>query len=367
MESLEQRILQHSLRLGYAETKKELTKIDEHGTICYGDFEKQYKVIIEIAKYYEREYDSYNPNYDENQEFWQKMVYCVLKSVLHLQPILVDEAKAEMSNIQLSELPQELKRATEFYCWNIFFQMYVVYIEQLRGRRKAYPRCCTAHFVGVKKSFIDVLFNSRNRLSDITPSYIRLVNDILLQKHENISADRIRTLLNKSGFLTFINYWAREHRRVGLIFCDVDKFKQVNDSNDHTIGDGVLNDIANVLVSVSKHHDSIAARIGGEEFWVAVCDSEVDMTAVYDVIQAGLMEVKRPNPDAKCLEEGVYCSYMTITSAGGVLPIVDDSDEETIKKWMYNLENVWMDRLDKVVIASKQRARRNRFYEVDLF
>ena len=366
MDSLGQKIFHHSLSLGYAETKKELAKLDECGIVCYEDFDKQYQILIEIAKYYEREYESYLPEVDENMDFWQKMVYCVLKSLLHLQPISPVDNIAEKAAMQSTEILYELKYANEYYCWNVFFQMYVVFIEQLISRRRAYPRCCTDHFIGVKQSFIDVLYNSRNRLSDITPSYIRLVNDILLQKHENISADRIRILLNKSGFITFIKYWTKQQNQISLFFCDIDKFKQVNDCNDHTIGDGVLNDIATVLVSVSKQNDGIAARIGGEEFWIALCDSKAGLTAVFEEIKTGLMDVERPNPDEKCLKDGVYNSYMTMTSAGGVLPILEDSDDESISEWMYNLENKWMDRLDKVVVASKNRNRRNRFYEVDL-
>ncbi|MCL2387910.1 MAG: diguanylate cyclase [Defluviitaleaceae bacterium] len=358
MDSSGRKIFHRSLGLGYEETKKELTTFDVYNMLCFDDFDSQYEMLLAVSNYYEREYDTFQAKSDDGLEFWQKLIYCALKSLLHLQPIRL----ADMNVI----IPQELKCANEHYCWNVFFQMYVEFIAQLRGKRRAYPACCTAHFVGVKKSFIDVLFNSRNRLSDITPSYIRLVSDILLQKHENISADRIRILLNKSGFITFINYWAKEQSQVGLIFCDIDKFKQVNDCNDHTIGDMVLNDIAATLESVGKQNNGIAARIGGEEFWVAVCNPKTSLTAISDEIKAALMNVARPNPEEKALSEGIYFSYMTLTSAGGMLPKPRGSDKDSLDEWMYKLENKWMDRLDKVVIASKKRNRRNCFYEVDL-
>lgn len=57
----------------------------------------------------------------------------------------------------------------------------------------------------------------------------------------------------------------RHHSNVGLIFIDIDWFKQINDKHGHAAGDRVLIFFAHVL----QHHlrgGDVAARIGGEEF-----------------------------------------------------------------------------------------------------
>lgn len=366
MDSLGQKVFHHSLSIGFNETKKELARADKFGVICYTELDKQYELLLEIARYYEREYDSYYPTHDENIEYWQKIVYCVLKSLLHLQPVHPHEIDAKVAYKKSSKMPVELRQANEIYCWNVFFQMYIVFIEQLKGRRQAYPPCCIDHFIGVKQEFINVISNSSNRLSDITPSYVRLVNDVLIQKHENISADRIRALLNRSGFLTFLKFWSTNNSDVSLFFCDIDKFKQVNDCNDHAIGDGVLNDIAKIFASVSKKNNGIAARIGGEEFWLAFCNLETSLDDIYYEIKNGLKKINRPNPEKEALANGIYERYMTITSAGATLPTPENNNNEAISKWMYNLENKWMDELDKVVIVSKKSNERNCFHNVEL-
>ena len=57
----------------------------------------------------------------------------------------------------------------------------------------------------------------------------------------------------------------------GLVICDLDHFKRVNDSYGHQIGDEVLKDFAGVLRS-ALGGDGLAARFGGEEFVVLLFD-----------------------------------------------------------------------------------------------
>lgn len=64
---------------------------------------------------------------------------------------------------------------------------------------------------------------------------------------------------------------------VGMIICDVDNLKMVNDTNGHERGDVLLIEVARVLQQSLRRHDVIA-RIGGDEFAVLLPNS--DKTAV---------------------------------------------------------------------------------------
>jgi diguanylate cyclase (GGDEF)-like protein len=70
------------------------------------------------------------------------------------------------------------------------------------------------------------------------------------------------------------------HRRelVVLIFLDVDRFKLVNDTVGHSIGDELLIAVAQRLQVTVRHHD-LVARTGGDEFVIVLAD-------VVDVDQA---------------------------------------------------------------------------------
>lgn len=62
-----------------------------------------------------------------------------------------------------------------------------------------------------------------------------------------------------------IDQTERTGRRVGVLFIDVDHFKDVNDQFGHDVGDEVLRVIARRLESVSRRGDTVG-RLGGDEF-----------------------------------------------------------------------------------------------------
>jgi cyclic di-GMP phosphodiesterase Gmr len=53
----------------------------------------------------------------------------------------------------------------------------------------------------------------------------------------------------------------------GLLFCDLDKFKVINDTRGHAVGDRVLVAVAERLRNLAGD-DGVAARLGGDEFVV---------------------------------------------------------------------------------------------------
>jgi diguanylate cyclase (GGDEF)-like protein len=75
-----------------------------------------------------------------------------------------------------------------------------------------------------------------------------------------VAEERVRTALRTA---------ALERRKVALLFLDVDRFKLVNDTVGHVLGDDLLIEVARRLQATVRH-DDLVARTGGDEFVIVI-------------------------------------------------------------------------------------------------
>jgi len=96
--------------------------------------------------------------------------------------------------------------------------------------------------------------------------------DAVFENQELLAnTDKLTGLDNRRAFLDksrrMMDYCARKGQPVSSMFLDLDKFKTVNDSFGHKVGDQLLKDFASILSESSRASDFVA-RIGGDEFAV---------------------------------------------------------------------------------------------------
>ncbi len=74
-----------------------------------------------------------------------------------------------------------------------------------------------------------------------------------------------------------------------LIVCDLDRFKPINDSFGHPVGDQVLAAVGKRIGALTKHGVDVAARIGGDEFAVILLNcAPTDLPSVCARIRAAV-------------------------------------------------------------------------------
>lgn len=110
---------------------------------------------------------------------------------------------------------------------------------------------------------------------------ILLLEDRLVEARENMrfraTHDPLTSLLNRGAILDLLGREllrsARENKSTAILLGDVDRFKQVNDTLGHLVGDEVLAEIARRLLGAVRSYDFVG-RYGGEEFLVVLnsCD-----------------------------------------------------------------------------------------------
>ncbi len=85
------------------------------------------------------------------------------------------------------------------------------------------------------------------------------------------NTDPLTGLGNRLAFEEKLKALSDEGTAFGIILCDLDHFKRINDTHGHAVGDEVLRNVAAVLTG-SIQPDDIVARIGGEEFCMLLSD-----------------------------------------------------------------------------------------------
>ena len=110
----------------------------------------------------------------------------------------------------------------------------------------------------------------------------------------NALHDSLTNLPNRALFLDRLKLaMARRNRRndegCGVMFIDLDRFKEVNDSLGHAAGDAVLVEVGHRLAGSIRPQDT-AARLGGDEFAILVenLQTVADIRVVADRINGEL-------------------------------------------------------------------------------
>lgn len=124
--------------------------------------------------------------------------------------------------------------------------------------------------------FIDV--TNQFKQIKILKEYIQelyRVNTELKQKETIINKlayyDKLTGVANRTLFYElaekFLENSKRENKLLGLMFIDIDKFKGINDTYGHEVGDQVIIKVAKILEEATRKND-IVARYGGDEFLI---------------------------------------------------------------------------------------------------
>ena len=144
--------------------------------------------------------------------------------------------------------------------------------------------------------------NSVAGKGDEVAFFVLVLTDITAQKaaendlRQLANYDSLTGLPNRALLLDRIKH-AIEHAKrykfkMALFFIDLDRFKQVNDSLGHDVGDLLLIDVARRLKSVLREGDTVA-RLGGDEF-VILLESYHHIEDVSHVAEKVILQIDQP-------------------------------------------------------------------------
>ncbi|MBO5453485.1 MAG: diguanylate cyclase [Clostridia bacterium] len=131
-------------------------------------------------------------------------------------------------------------------------------------------------------------------------TYVVLLSVMILyinNQHRQILIDSLTKLPNRFGMDAELAEQLGEFKKdkndlFTVIVCDLDDFKQINDSFGHMEGDRALKIIADILNRVSSMNNGSAYRMGGDEFVIITDDTSAETTQnIYNQIAEELKNV----------------------------------------------------------------------------
>lgn len=126
----------------------------------------------------------------------------------------------------------------------------------------------------------------------------------------------------------------RHKQNISMLVVDLDKFKSINDTHGHSIGDVVLSEVGKLLSQLCRKED-LAARFGGEEFVLLLSHCNLESATVKaEEIRTRIMELKPAGLD--------------ITASFGVSSLQDDHSDDLTSLFA---------RADEAVYQSKENGR----------
>jgi diguanylate cyclase (GGDEF)-like protein/PAS domain S-box-containing protein len=167
-----------------------------------------------------------------------------------------------------------------------------------------------------------------------------------LAQHDSLTDLPNRILLN-DRLTEAMSLAHRFGRQLAVLFLDVDRFKHINDTLGHVVGDRLLQSIAQRLLGCVRASDTVS-RQGGDEFVVLL--SEVAQAQDATVCADKILEVLR-------LPHRIDQADLHVTASIGIVTYPDDgTDCETLMK-----------HADFAMYHAKENGRNNRqFFKRDL-
>lgn len=136
--------------------------------------------------------------------------------------------------------------------------------------------------------------------------------------------DALTGILNQPQFMVCLEAEANRLKRTGrplaVVFLDCDKFKQLNDTHGHQLGDRFLQEAATQLSAAVRSYDYVA-RMGGDEF--AILYSDLEFVHVESIIERVLKRLASiPSPAEVGWSVGVAC-FEEVASAEFMIKAAD--------------------------------------------
>jgi two-component system, cell cycle response regulator len=179
-----------------------------------------------------------------------------------------------------------------------------------------------------------------------TGQRILLLEGKLIEASEHMrfqaTHDALTSLLNRGVIMDLLGREISRSRRervpTAIMLCDVDHFKEINDTHGHRIGDEVLREVARRLLASVRSYDYVG-RYGGEEFLVILNNCDV------------LSAPRRAEEMRKAISD------VPMQTAAGPFTVTTSIGVHPTENWGFRSVEILLHEVDNALYAAKAAGR----------
>ncbi|GJL73351.1 MAG: hypothetical protein NMNS01_25500 [Nitrosomonas sp.] len=174
---------------------------------------------------------------------------------------------------------------------------------------------------------------------------LTVVHEKLVFEESLAATDPLTGLSNRRFFQEQLEReYARNQRHpepFTIVYFDLDNFKYVNDTMGHTVGDVLLQNVAQTLLNVVRSSDFVS-RLGGDEFAILFPMLDKSSTSVVlEKLQNSLLETMRKKNWPVTFSIGAVTFSDVMSSSREMIKLVDDLMYEVKKSGKNDIRHVY--------------------------
>lgn len=174
-----------------------------------------------------------------------------------------------------------------------------------------------------------------------------LLNYVTVQNGQ-MAKDHLTGLYNRVQLESYMNYQIRnlrEGKYFFLILLDLDRFKMINDTYGHIVGDDALIQMAKILRMNCKKKQDYVSRLGGDEFVIiGQCNDKASVEVILERLQAAVEDF---NKNGKKQYQLQFSAGYTICDRGSEATLDTLINEADQKMYQNKKKKKMMELLEK--------------------
>ncbi len=284
------------------------------------------KSLDDTLKYIDNsKIDFYQTGHIEDKEILSKLEYIAKPLLFNISEL----AKLRWSGYQKSKTNRDINKQFErqfYYLQNKIEEINLLIVKRVIDEfedRYVYFIIIISLFILLNALVFYVLFITIHKIKQTEKAFIEQ-KDILTYQ---ANYDSLTGLPNRELFLDRLSQAVissqREAKLTALLFIDLDRFKEINDSLGHLVGDKVLKIVSSRLQQQIRKTDTLA-RLGGDEF-IIIFSSIKDVNNIIDFVSDLIDEMNKP------IMINGHKLYATISVGISIYPNDGDSTEILLK------------------------------------